>query len=485
MRQYQAILPREGVTPHTNWKLYLALVVGGLVLGKVMAMGQRGAVGTPEFRLIGIISAQIALFILSLFNEKFAYFALIIYMPFSGRFPGDYGFAVNIANILILIVLFGLLVRSIKTGEVFFEKSSLDKLLLLWLIFISFSFMRGAYLADRNWTILAVLMKRYLTPLMLYLLTFWLIRDRDYLKDALVILLLGVALTAFLNVKDAYIPTEFHWDVRWGSVVSQGNLMAAFMSYSMFIFIGIFFQNAGKPLYWGLLIPFYWCMRAIMLSFSRGGWIAFVAGSIAFAFLKNKFLGAIVLILFLAIYNFPYTFLPGSVAMRIESTTTTRRHGFETKVKLEGTAASRMVIWKGAIKMIAANPIMGVGYTWAPKLISHYAPVPYLVDLHNGYLTIATEMGLPALIVFFILIHHIFKTTWIVYRRCPDPLMRAVAHGYLAGVVGFIAANMFGDRFSFEETVCYFWVMAAIMMKVKTAMDKDGLPVPIRQGNAS
>lgn len=472
----KALPAEEEAHRHTNWKLYLSLLAGGLLLGKVMAMAKRDVILSPEMRLGGIVSAQIVLFILTFFNEKLVYAILILYMPFSLVHPGDYGFAVNIANILIFITFVGLIARSVKTGQPLFQRSSLDKLIVLWLMFLIISFMRGAYFADRDWTILVICLKRFLTPLIIYFLTFWIIINRDYFKDCLVVLLLGLALAAFMNIKDAYVPSHFVWEKRWGGG-SQGNQFAAFLVYSMFIYLAIFWQNARKPLYWGLLLPFFWCVRSVMLSYSRGGWIAFAAASVTLAFLKNKFIGIVVIVLFLLIYTVPSKFLPQSMAERIEGTTKVTVSRFEKTVTYETSAQSRRVLWKGALKMIARNPILGVGYTWAPQLIHLYAPVGKGIQIHNGYLQLAAEMGIPALIVFSILIHHIFKASWDVFRYSTDPLARAVAHGYIAGIVGFIAANMFGDRFSSEETITYFWVMAAIIMKIKTSMDQKALPV--------
>jgi len=40
-----------------------------------------------------------------------------------------------------------------------------------------------------------------------------------------------------------------------------------------------------------------------MLSYSRGGWVAFAAASIFFTFIKNRALGAFILVVFIAVYN--------------------------------------------------------------------------------------------------------------------------------------------------------------------------------------
>ncbi|MFH1858084.1 MAG: hypothetical protein ABH845_04190, partial [Candidatus Omnitrophota bacterium] len=78
--------------------------------------------------LIGILAfGGILLIISTLFRHEFALYALIMYLPFSRVLPGDFGgvmTALNLTNILCLLVLIGWLNQSMQEGY-FWEKSAL------------------------------------------------------------------------------------------------------------------------------------------------------------------------------------------------------------------------------------------------------------------------------------------------------------------------------------------------------------------------
>lgn len=88
-------------TPRTGKKsaLYLIMVAGALAPGKVAAMSGRGAVATLEFGLLGILAAQIVLFAVALLYERLVFFTLLLYIPFSMKLPGVYGFAAIIMRV--------------------------------------------------------------------------------------------------------------------------------------------------------------------------------------------------------------------------------------------------------------------------------------------------------------------------------------------------------------------------------------------------
>ncbi len=94
----------------------IGLLLGLLIMGKVASMARRGPVGTEELRLIGIVLGEILLLIVALVNVNFVFYVLVFYLPFSQMLPGDYGTAVNITNVLVVIVVFGLFFRSIREG---------------------------------------------------------------------------------------------------------------------------------------------------------------------------------------------------------------------------------------------------------------------------------------------------------------------------------------------------------------------------------
>ena len=122
----------------------IGLLFALLIMGKVASMAKRGPVGTEELRLLGIVLGEILLLIVALVNVNFVFYVLVFYVPFSQMLPGDYGTAVNITNVLLVIIVFGLFFRSIREGGHFLVSTELDRLIGLHLLLTFVAFFRAA-----------------------------------------------------------------------------------------------------------------------------------------------------------------------------------------------------------------------------------------------------------------------------------------------------------------------------------------------------
>ncbi len=66
------------------------------------------------------------------------------------------------------------------------------------------------------------------------------------------------------------------------------------------------------------------------------------------------------------------------------------------------------------MNMIKKHPFLGIGYGSFPYFIMEYSEIEVERDAHNTYLRIAAEMGIPALLIFLLLIILIFiNTLWV------------------------------------------------------------------------
>ncbi|MDD5557257.1 MAG: O-antigen ligase family protein [bacterium] len=448
-----------------------AMIIGLLALGKMASMQSRGAVGTQELRLIGIVVGQILLLVVALVNVEFVYYVLLFYLPFSARMPGDYGTAVNITNVLTVIVIFGLFCRSTKEGGHFFVRTELDNLMWLYLLLVFISFFRTAIAEENDWVLLVTLVKRFCTPIFMFYLTNWVVRSREQIKESIFVIMLTTLMVAFLATKDTTTPTHFSWERREAGVVAQANIMASFMAYYMFYFVSYCRMYTDNWKAWLLLLAIYPCGRSIMLTFSRGGYISFVAGALFVSYLWKKALAVAVAAVMIFVWFNKEAFLPGAVVERLDETFIQEDAAYGKKtVRMEESAQGRMEIWKGGIRMIAANPILGVGYGQFPPLLPYYSMMPYPMDAHNAYILIAAEMGLPALIVFLLITWRLFKYSLHIYTHCADRLYAALGMGYATGMVAFWWSNGFGCRFNTTETISYFWILAAIIMLIRKKM---------------
>src|SRR3989338_3840081 len=101
-----------------------------------------------------------------------------------------------------------------------------------------------------------------------------------------------MAIRDYLNAGDSSLEKS-----RVGGIAEQPNMLVAFFCYYMFLFLGFFLVYYRKPKAWLLLIPFALCFRGIMVTFSRGAYLAFATGCLGAIFFRSKVLFACLLVL--------------------------------------------------------------------------------------------------------------------------------------------------------------------------------------------
>jgi putative inorganic carbon (HCO3(-)) transporter len=251
---------------------------------------------------------------------------------------------------------------------------------------------------------------------------------------------------------------------RVGSIAEQPNMLAAFFVYYMFLFAGFMLVYWNNFRYWFLFFPFLACFRGIQVTFSRGGYVAFIAAALVIAFFRSKILFAfIAFILIFALLN--PQFLPKGIHYRMASTFKDKQVFAQSVEEIVDKSSQRRIeACKGGIKMVKEHLLFGVGYGLFPYLIPRYAPVRHM-DAHNTYILIAAEMGIPALLAFLLVLFIILKNTRKLYIKTNDKFLKALALGFLGSIGGVFVANIFGGRLDTQEVSSYFWILAALIFK--------------------
>ncbi len=425
------------------------------------------------------------------------FYVLTAYLPFNKILSGTFGgamTALNLTNILILLTLFCWMInRGMGTkgeDEPFLNSADMPSLRLKnkarsgfhWLVFLFcflgiFSVMRGGFYYGSRYVMEFIIpLKRWLTPVFLYFFTLGIVKNRDILKNTVVIMMIVVAVAGLLAVKEGIdIGDRGSLDSsRVGGLAEQPNMMAAFFVYYMFLYLGFFLLNWRNFKNWMILVPFLICFRGIQVTFSRGAYLAFAFGLTAITFLKNKAIFALLCFVMVFVVLNPQ-FLPGGMRYAINRTKGGEAIYENTPFEdtIDKSAATRIEIWKGAAQMIKDNPWWGVGYGVFPYAIPMYVAGMGEMDAHNTYIIIAAEMGIFVLFIFLLIIFVLFKNTLWLYKRVQDPFIKAVALGMLGGIAGMLMANMFGSRLESEEVSAYFWILAGLIIRA-VLMKKRG-----------
>lgn len=146
-----------------------------------------------------------------------------------------------------------------------------------------------------------------------------------------------------------------------------------------------------------------------------------------------------------------------------------------TKAGKDESSMQRELYWKNGLKMINDYPLTGVGFfNFSPEYEKHYsADMIYArVELpHNIFIQVGTDAGVPALLIFMLIILYCFKTTYgIAKKEGMQNSELAIAKGLGIGVLGFVLAGQF-------VTVAYYpflWIHLALICAFKNVLQKEG-----------
>jgi putative inorganic carbon (hco3(-)) transporter len=192
------------------------------------------------------------------------------------------------------------------------------------------------------------------------------------------------------------------------------------------------------------VVAFFFGIVALLLTFSRGSWMAFaltaplLAGLVISALPRRErwrmiFRLAGVLV-FLLLLSLPFL-EPFSARLLGED---------------DGAAESRFSLMEVALEMIQSNPWLGVGlssyeavmrrYDRTADFITEHFPYP----VHNMFMHVAAEAGIPALLCLLLLALIALHCGWKVWQRkdALNLMPRAVAVGLALGLLAYLITGM-------------------------------------------
>ena len=411
---------------------------------------------------------------LALEDVEMLLFIFLLYIPFQKVLPGDFGGAakaVNFTNALLILLLLGWLTRIVAVEKSWTAKRASGTGLML-VLFLAISSLSMAVAALREtgtmrYAILADL-KRWLMPFAVYFLVTATVRSPATIKRMFLAVLVTTAVIGLLGVK------QFWMDMGGGTrsnlegiriaVTSGPSNLGALFAYYLPYFVALWISNFQKARYWLLLAPLVWCMDSLRTTFSRGALVAFLAACLAVIWRKSKLAFVVLAAVSVLAVQGHRLHLPYSIFGRMTTTYRADRPGDTLTDKLDTSSQKRITIWHGGADMMKEHPLFGVGYGHFPREIGGYRPSVANMDPHNNFLKIGTEMGIPALAVFVLLLLMCFYKGWRLYGRVEDPLVKAILLGYCGSVVGLIVANLFGSRLDSAEISTQFWAMTGAVV---------------------
>ncbi len=183
---------------------------------------------------------------------------------------------------------------------------------------------------------------------------------------------------------------------------------------------------------------FVLCLIGVIVSFTRGAWLAAAVGFMLFSILAARGRTVVASAALLALISAVLVLTLGA-----------HRHDVASRMTTEATAYSRLALADRGIRMVEQAPLTGFGvggYRYQHRNYESIFGSPDNLSSHNTYLTIAVDSGLPCVLLIMIGFFRPMRRAIRQIRRLPpDHPRRLRVAVIVAGIAVFATSGLFID----------------------------------------
>jgi putative inorganic carbon (HCO3(-)) transporter len=209
------------------------------------------------------------------------------------------------------------------------------------------------------------------------------------------------------------------------------------------------------------LIPYVLaCGGLLILTYTRGAWVALIAALIVIAILQDRRI-----FLFLLAAAVALAILVPSVGVRLSD--------LSQEEKATG-APGNSLVWRFShwreVLALQTNPLVGIGLKEVElRDVSQVPP-------HNDLVRVYVEMGLAGLAAYLWLAAALWVESWRTWKRAPTGLPRGLAVGALAATAGVAMLSLVANVITQLVILWYYFAIVALAMAASSRV-RDEAPV--------
>lgn len=290
------------------------------------------------------------------------------------------------------------------------------------------------------------------------------VRTRSEIIYIVSILLAGLLLESFIMMAVRAIghtvemgPVKLRIDdVRVGGTIGGPNTASGYLGLILALPISVIFTNLRFPFKWLGATAAAMGLAALILTQSRGGFIAFALSLAIVGVLvwrKGWVSPAVPIVGVLVLIGAMLLLQDVIVPSRFSSVN-------------DEAATGRLPLLVLAGQMIRENWVLGVGVNnFVPTMWDYITPRfsrEWLYAVHNNYLLIWAQTGTGGILAFLWYLITTIRWGWRTWRL-DDPLLSVLALGITAGILGHMTHMMF-DLFNSRPLVQALWIYSALLM---------------------
>jgi O-antigen ligase len=253
----------------------------------------------------------------------------------------------------------------------------------------------------------------------------------------------------------------------------------------------IFLKASGSKTKLRLIICFLLLVAfaGLILAYSRGAWLALPIGILAYWFIQKGIIRVAITFTAIAIISSVIFLFQNQrfLAFQLNHDQTyfhekLHEHLTATVTLEDVSNGERIYRWIAGAYMVVNKPITGFGTnSFYPAYKSYTLPAyktwvsnnPDHSTVHNYFLLVTIEQGLPGLCIFFVLIVYMFTCCQKVYIHAANPLYKqlAICAGTTLAMILFL--NFFSDLLETDKIGGLFWLIVSVII----VMEKEKINI--------
>jgi len=311
------------------------------------------------------------------------------------------------------------------------------------------------------------------------------INSRERLKNILMVIIASAVLLATDAAVQYFRGIDFLRGYPLGQLNASfqtANGFGGWLAVIILLFLGMLTADKilSKKLKVLLAVLIIILLICLVMAYSRGAWVGFVAGFLLMVFyaIKNYTLKIKILCLGAGICLLGiFLFLPQPMKAKIK---TISQFNFKCKWAIgeriksifnmkQSSNAERFRLWKYSSRITRDYLLTGCGLNTYSVVIPHYTdPKDASIYAHNCFFQMAAETGLLGLFAFLWVLFRFFKMGFKNLNRTMNPLVL----GLLTGILAFLVQSFFDVNLYALQLVVLFWFMLGLAVAV-IKLDND------------
>lgn len=333
--------------------------------------------------------------------------------------------------------------RLFTSRDLFVQLLNREKIITFFFISLALSLVNSGTLLPIS---LKSLFLKWGEYILLYLIVSQTFTDTRRIKYALAVISSGAALVILDSYSQLFFNLEF---LRHRNMILHSNIFAL---------TGPFKHNTGLSAYLVcvLLIMLYWVfskeMRGIKpaaivvffagvlilpFTYSRGGWVSFMAAIILLAVLMKKFNFLGFALLFTVILGLKFSVLKFLI--------------FKDSGRFE--------LWDISLRMIREHPLLGNGIGTFMALFRSFSPTGDIKYAHNCFLQLWAEAGIIALAAFILFIIKTLNKGLVLYKKTKDSVFVIL----VCAITAYLCHSFFDTHLFSLQLAVLFWVLMGLL----------------------